>query len=49
MNKAAYIYNAMGQRTRKVTPDAENGSTTIYHYDLNGLLIIIGVRVELIS
>ena len=40
--KAGYIYNANGQRTRKVTPTpgAGNGSTTtIYHYDLNGLLI----------
>ena len=33
--KATYTYNAMGQRTRKVTA---NG-TTVYHYDLNGNLI----------
>ncbi|MFV1983655.1 MAG: RHS repeat domain-containing protein, partial [Thiohalomonadales bacterium] len=30
-----YVYNALGQRTRKVTQSA----TTIYHYDLDGQLI----------
>ena len=32
---ATYTYNALGQRTRKVTPT----STTVYHYDLQGQLI----------
>jgi len=32
---ATYTYNALGQRTRKVTPTG----TTIYHYDLQGQLI----------
>jgi RHS repeat-associated protein len=32
---ATYTYNAMGQRTRKVTP----AGTTVYHYDLDGQLI----------
>jgi len=32
---AQYIYNAQGQRTRKVT----DSGTTIYHYDLAGTLI----------
>jgi len=31
---ATYIYNAFGQRTRKVTPSG----TTVYHYDLGGKL-----------
>jgi RHS repeat-associated protein len=35
---ARYTYNALGQRTRKVTPDA----TTVYHYDLEGQLIAEG-------
>jgi len=33
--KATYTYNAMGQRTRKVTAQG----TTVYHYDLSGNLI----------
>ena len=33
---ATYTYNAMGQRTRKVT----NTQTTVYHYDLKGQLIM---------
>ena len=37
---ATYIYNAQGQRTRKVLGDeAETAVVTIYHYDLNGQLI----------
>jgi YD repeat-containing protein len=32
---ATYLYNAQGQRTRKVTPSW----TTVYHYDLAGNLI----------
>ena len=32
---ATYIYNALGQRTRKVT----SAGTTVYHYDLEGQLI----------
>ena len=32
---ASYTYNAQGQRSRKEV----NGVTTLYHYDLNGLLI----------
>jgi len=32
---ATYTYNALGQRTRKVTDQG----TTFYHYDLNGKLI----------
>ena len=32
---ATYTYNALGQRTRKVTPTG----TTVYHYDLDGQLI----------
>ena len=32
---ATYTYNALGQRTRKVTPTG----TTVYHYDLQGQLI----------
>lgn len=32
---ATYIYNANGQRTRKVTQQG----TTVYHYDINGNLI----------
>jgi len=32
---ATYIYNALGQRTRKTT----TSGTTVYHYDLAGLLI----------
>lgn len=39
--KADYIYNSLGQRTRKTlyNPDASTASITIYHYDLNGKLI----------
>ena len=33
--EAVYTYNAQGQRTRKV----EGNKTTLYHYDLSGLLI----------
>ena len=33
--KATYTYNALGQRTRKVTATG----TTVYHYDLNGQLL----------
>ena len=38
--KAQYIYNSLGQRTRKVIENT-NGSqaTTIYHYNLQGQLI----------
>ncbi len=32
---ATYVYNAQGQRTRKVTPSG----TTVYHYDLAGNLM----------
>lgn len=32
---ATYTYNALGQRTRKVTP----AGTTLYHYDLDGQLV----------
>jgi len=32
---ATYTYNALGQRTRKVTPSG----TTVFHYDLSGQLI----------
>ncbi len=32
---ASYTYNAQGQRTRKV----QGSTTTLYHYDLSGLLI----------
>ena len=38
--KATYIHNAMGQRTRKVVVNADNTiSTTVYHYDFQGMLI----------
>ena len=40
--KAEYIYNAFGQRTRKIRYQSDGitvDSTTIYHYDQNGRLI----------
>ncbi len=38
--RAEYIYNGMGQRTRKVVHEAdESNRTTVYHYDLRGMLI----------
>lgn len=40
--KVAYIYNDMGQRTRKTTYQQDGitiASTTIYHYDQMGMLI----------
>ncbi len=38
--KATYIHNAMGQRTRKVVVNTDNTiSTTVYHYDFQGMLI----------
>ncbi len=38
--RAGYIYNGMGQRTRKIVHEAEGRRcTTIYHYDLQGMLI----------
>ena len=39
--KADYIYNSLGQRTRKTiyNPDTTPASITIYHYDLTGKLI----------
>ena len=33
---ASYAYNALGQRTQKTLAD---GTTTVYHYDLDGKLI----------
>ena len=38
--RAEYIYNGMGQRTRKVVHEADGSNrTTVYHYDLQGMLI----------
>ncbi len=38
--RAEYIYNGIGQRTRKIVHEAEGRRrTTIYHYDLQGMLI----------
>ena len=36
---ATYTYNALGQRTRKVTTSGTVTTTTLYHYDLFGTLI----------
>ncbi len=38
--RAGYIYNGMGQRTRKIVHEAEGcRRTTIYHYDLQGRVL----------
>ncbi len=38
--RAGYIYNGMGQRTRKIVHEAEGRRrTTLYHYDLQGRLL----------
>ena len=38
--KAQYIYNSLGQRTRKVIENTDGSqTTTIYHYNLQGQLI----------